>query len=101
MRAALSKIRCGPSHALRSHCARASSEAQSEAKDLTMCESLLSVPRVAQILDISRRSVYRYITSGELSVVDLRTGNERSRVRIPSKDVHELVRRRTAASPRR
>ncbi|NXY93914.1 helix-turn-helix domain-containing protein [Streptomyces sp. BR123] len=66
-----------------------------------MCETLLSVPRVAQILDISRRSVYRYISSGELSVVDLRTGNERSRVRIPSRDVHELVRRRTAASPRR
>ncbi|MCX0246583.1 hypothetical protein NLM26_27065 [Streptomyces drozdowiczii] len=33
-----------------------------------------------------------------MSVVDLRTGNERSRVRIPSRDVHELVRRRTAAS---
>lgn len=71
-----------------------------EAKDLTMCEALLSVPRVAQILDISRRSVYRYIESGELSVVDLRTGSERSRVRIPSEDVHELILRRTAGAAR-
>ncbi|MEU3402868.1 helix-turn-helix domain-containing protein [Streptomyces sp. NPDC006670] len=64
-----------------------------------MCENLLSVPRVAQILDVSRRSVYRYISSGELTVVDLRTGTERSRVRIPSGDVRELIRRRTAVTP--
>ncbi|MFE3556233.1 helix-turn-helix domain-containing protein [Streptomyces sp. NPDC059193] len=63
-----------------------------------MCDKLLSVPSVAQILDVSRRSVYRYIALGELSVVDLRTGTERSRVRIPSGDVRELVRRRTAIS---
>ncbi|THA41014.1 helix-turn-helix domain-containing protein [Streptomyces sp. A1547] len=66
-----------------------------------MCQNLLSVTRVAQILDVSRRSVYRYISSGELTVVDLRTGVERSRVRIPSGDVHELIRRRTAVTPRR
>ncbi|MGW2587336.1 helix-turn-helix domain-containing protein [Streptomyces virginiae] len=63
-----------------------------------MCDRLLSIPSVAQILDVSRRSVYRYIALGELSVVDLRTGSERSRVRIPSGDVRELVRRRASAS---
>ncbi|MFE5300058.1 helix-turn-helix domain-containing protein [Streptomyces sp. NPDC056632] len=69
-----------------------------EAKGPTVCDSLLSVPRVAEMLDISRRSVYRYIELGELSVVDLRTGNGRSRVRIPSRDVHEFVGRRTSTT---
>ncbi|MFG3348760.1 helix-turn-helix domain-containing protein [Streptomyces sp. NPDC048018] len=63
-----------------------------------MCEPLLSVPRVAEMLDISRRSVYRYIELGELSVVDLRTGHGRSRVRIPSGDVHAFVGRRTSTA---
>ncbi|WP_346096951.1 hypothetical protein [Streptomyces olivaceiscleroticus] len=41
-----------------------------------MCDKLLSIKSVAEILDGSRRSVYRYIALGELSVVDLRTGTE-------------------------
>ncbi|QDQ14178.1 helix-turn-helix domain-containing protein [Streptomyces spectabilis] len=61
-----------------------------------MCDKLHSVQSVAEILDVSRRSVYRYIALGELSVVDLRTGSERSRVRIPGGDVQELVKRRLA-----
>ncbi|WP_172386807.1 helix-turn-helix domain-containing protein [Streptomyces sp. MNP-20] len=59
-----------------------------------MCDKLHSVQSVAEILDVSRRSVYRYIALGELSVVDLRTGPERSRVRIPGGDVQALVKRR-------
>ncbi|MEV7958312.1 helix-turn-helix domain-containing protein [Streptomyces sp. NPDC088141] len=62
-----------------------------------MCDRLLSVRSVAEILEVSRRSVYRYIAAGELSVVDMRTGPERSRVRIPGKDVEALVQRRTSA----
>ncbi|MFE4018690.1 helix-turn-helix domain-containing protein [Streptomyces sp. NPDC059101] len=58
----------------------------------------MSIKSVAEILEVSRRSVYRYIALGELSVVDLRTGGERSRVRIPGRDVEALVRRRTASS---
>ncbi|MGW0535093.1 helix-turn-helix domain-containing protein [Streptomyces sp. NPDC003032] len=63
-----------------------------------MCDKLHSVRSVAEILDVSRRSVYRYIALGELSVIDLRTGDERSRVRIPGGDVKALVERRRAQS---
>jgi excisionase family DNA binding protein len=63
-----------------------------------MCDRLHSVRSVAEILDVSRRSVYRYIEAGELSVVDMRTGAERSRVRILGRDVDALIKRRTATS---
>ncbi|MFJ9085903.1 helix-turn-helix domain-containing protein [Streptomyces sp. NPDC102384] len=59
-----------------------------------MCNKLLSIQSVAEVLDVSRRSVYRYIALGELSVVDLRTGRERSRVRVPGAEVQALVERR-------
>jgi excisionase family DNA binding protein len=63
-----------------------------------MCDKLYSVPNVAEILDVSRRSVYRYIEAGELTVVDMRTGVERSRVRILGRDVEALIKRRMAPS---
>lgn len=63
-----------------------------------MCDKLYSVPSVAEILDVSRRSVYRYIEAGELTVVDMRTGVERSRVRILGRDVEALIKRRMALS---
>ncbi|WP_371665889.1 helix-turn-helix domain-containing protein [Streptomyces sp. NBC_01241] len=63
-----------------------------------MCEKLLSIQSVAEILDVSRRSVYRYIALGELSAIDLRTGAERSRVRVSGSDVKALVERRTSSS---
>lgn len=63
-----------------------------------MCDKLHSVRSVAEILDVSRRSVYRYIALGELSVIDLRTGVERSRVRIPGCDVQALMERRRTHS---
>lgn len=50
------------------------------------------------MLDVSRRSVYRYIEAGELTVVDMRTGVERSRVRIPGREVEALIERRMALS---
>ncbi|WP_093724417.1 helix-turn-helix domain-containing protein [Streptomyces sp. DI166] len=62
-----------------------------------MCDKLLSIQSVAEILDVSRRSVYRYIALGELSAIDLRTGTERSRVRVPGSDVKALVERRTTS----
>lgn len=65
-----------------------------------MSDRLLSVPAVAGLLDVSRRTVYRFVASGELSIVDLRTGAERSRVRIPSADVEALIKRRTVGSPK-
>jgi excisionase family DNA binding protein len=58
---------------------------------------LLSVPAVAEILDVDRRTVYRFIASGELPVVDLRTGPGRSRVRIPATEVDAFIGRRTAS----
>ncbi|WP_073967589.1 helix-turn-helix domain-containing protein [Streptomyces sp. CB02460] len=61
-----------------------------------MCEKLLSIQSVAEILGVSRRSVYRYIALGELSVIDLRTGTERSRVRVPGSSVKALVERRSS-----
>ncbi|WP_329160708.1 helix-turn-helix domain-containing protein [Streptomyces anulatus] len=63
-----------------------------------VCEKLLSIQSVAEILDVSRRSVYRYIALGELSAIDLRTGAERSRVRVSGSDVKALVERRTSSS---
>ncbi|WP_286014613.1 helix-turn-helix domain-containing protein [Streptomyces sp. ATCC 21386] len=63
-----------------------------------VCDKLHSVRSVAEMLDVSRRSVYRYIESGELTVVDMRTGVERSRVRIPGREVEALIERRMALS---
>ncbi|MFF0201803.1 helix-turn-helix domain-containing protein [Streptomyces sp. NPDC005017] len=63
-----------------------------------MCDKLYSVPSVAEMLDVSRRSVYRYIEAGELTVVDMRTGAERSRVRILGREVEALIKRRMALS---
>ncbi|NUT25323.1 MAG: helix-turn-helix domain-containing protein [Streptomyces sp.] len=63
-----------------------------------MCDKLYSVPAVAEILDVSRRSVYRYIEAGELAVVDMRTGVERSRVRVLGRDVDALIKRRMVVS---
>ncbi|MFF4735878.1 helix-turn-helix transcriptional regulator [Streptomyces sp. NPDC001262] len=65
-----------------------------------MSDRLLSVPTVAERLDVSRRTIYRFIAAGELSIVDLRTGGERSRVRIPSADVEALIERRAVAPPK-
>lgn len=50
------------------------------------------------MLDVSRRSVYRYNEAGELTVVDMRTGVERSRVRILGREVEALIERRMALS---
>lgn len=63
-----------------------------------MCDKLHSVRSVAEMLDVSRRSVYRYIEAGELTVVDMRTGVERSRVRILGREVEALIERRMALS---
>ncbi|RST18483.1 DNA-binding protein [Streptomyces sp. WAC05374] len=61
---------------------------------------LLSVPAVAAVLDVDRRTVYRFIAAGELPIVDLRTGTGRSRVRIPADGLEEFITRRSVASPR-
>jgi excisionase family DNA binding protein len=58
---------------------------------------LLSIPAVASVLDVDRRTVYRFIASGELPVVDLRTGTGRSRVRVPAASLDEFISRRAVA----
>ncbi|MEY2241492.1 helix-turn-helix domain-containing protein [Streptomyces sp. BF23-18] len=63
-----------------------------------MPSRLLSVPTVAALLDVDRRTVYRLISTGDLLVVDLRTGSERSRVRIPADGLEEFVSRRAVVS---
>ncbi|MDT9683693.1 helix-turn-helix domain-containing protein [Streptomyces sp. TRM76323] len=52
---------------------------------------LLSVPTVAALLDVDRRTVYRLISAGDLPVVDLRTGPGRSRVRVPADGLDEFI----------
>lgn len=42
----------------------------------------------------SGRTVYRFIATGDLPVVDLRTGLGRSRVRVPAADLDEFTSRR-------
>ncbi|WP_395369316.1 helix-turn-helix transcriptional regulator [Streptomyces tubercidicus] len=64
-----------------------------------MPSRLLSVPAVAALLDVDRRTVYRLISTGDLPVVDLRTGPERSRVRVPADGLDALVSSRAVASP--
>lgn len=61
---------------------------------------LLSIPAVAAALDVDRRTVYRFIAAGDLPVVDLRTGAERSRVRVPAAGLEEFIARRLVVSPR-
>ncbi|WUG76674.1 helix-turn-helix domain-containing protein [Streptomyces sp. NBC_00457] len=51
-------------------------------------------------MDVDRRTVYRFITAGDLPVVDLRTGTERSRVRFPAAGLEEFIASRLVASPR-
>ncbi|MFI1260458.1 MULTISPECIES: helix-turn-helix domain-containing protein [Streptomyces] len=60
---------------------------------------LLSIPAVAAVLDVDRRTVYRFITAGDLPVVDLRTGAGRSRVRVPAAGLDEFISRRAVAPP--
>ncbi|WP_405745441.1 helix-turn-helix domain-containing protein [Streptomyces sp. NBC_01525] len=64
-----------------------------------MPSRLLSVPAVAALLDVDRRTVYRLISTGDLPVVDLRTGPERSRVRVPADGLDAFVSSRAVASP--
>ena len=67
-----------------------------------MSVRLLSIPVVAAALDVDRRTVYRFIASGELDVVDLRTGTGRSRVRVPAASLDGFITgRMTATSPPR
>lgn len=60
---------------------------------------LLSIPAVAAALDVDRRTVYRFIASGDLPVVDLRTGPGRSRVRVPAAGLEEFISSRTVTLP--
>lgn len=60
---------------------------------------LLSIPAVAAALDVDRRTVYRFIAAGDLPVVDLRTGPERSRVHVPAAGLEEFISSRTVTSP--
>lgn len=61
---------------------------------------LLSIPAVASALDVDRRTVYRFIAAGEIPVVDLRTGTDRSRVRVPADGLEEFIVGRSVVSPR-
>ncbi|MET8499803.1 helix-turn-helix domain-containing protein [Streptomyces microflavus] len=65
----------------------------------TMPARLLSIPAVAAALDVDRRTVYRFIAAGDLSVVDLRTGPGRSRVRVPAASLDEFLSRRAVVMP--
>ncbi|MGW4199022.1 helix-turn-helix transcriptional regulator [Streptomyces sp. NPDC005004] len=65
-----------------------------------MPDRLLSIPAVAAALDVDRRTVYRFIAAGDLPVVDLRTGMERSRVRVPAAGLEKFIASRLVASPR-
>ncbi|MFF8732276.1 helix-turn-helix domain-containing protein [Streptomyces sp. NPDC015171] len=69
-------------------------------EDSRMPARLLSIPAVAAALDVDRRTVYRFIAAGDLPVVDLRTGTERSRVRVPAAGLEEFIARRLVVSPR-
>ncbi|MFF0448121.1 helix-turn-helix domain-containing protein [Streptomyces sp. NPDC004609] len=60
---------------------------------------LLSIPAVAATLDVDRRTVYRFIAAGELDIVDLRTGQGRSRVRVPAASLDAFIANRMAAGP--
>ncbi|MCC0575123.1 MULTISPECIES: helix-turn-helix domain-containing protein [Streptomyces] len=60
---------------------------------------LLSIPAVAAVLDVDRRTVYRFIAVGDLPVVDLRTGTGRSRIRVPAAGLDEFISSRAVAAP--
>ncbi|WP_324606246.1 helix-turn-helix domain-containing protein [Streptomyces globisporus] len=64
-------------------------------QELPVSSRLLSIPAVAAALDVDRRTVYRFIASGDLPVVDLRTGSGRSRVRVPVVSLDEFINSRT------
>ncbi|MBT2450375.1 helix-turn-helix domain-containing protein [Streptomyces sp. ISL-43] len=66
-----------------------------------MPSRLLSIPTIADALDVDRRTIYRFIAAGELPVVDLRTGTGRSRVRVPSAALEEFISSRAIAAPMR
>jgi predicted DNA-binding transcriptional regulator AlpA len=63
-----------------------------------MPSRLLSIPAVAATLDVDRRTVYRFIASGELDVVDLRTGPGRSRVRVLATSLDAFIADRMTAT---
>ncbi|WP_411084630.1 helix-turn-helix transcriptional regulator [Streptomyces sp. cmx-18-6] len=83
---------------------------------------LLSIPAVAAVLDVDRRTVYRFIAAGNLPVVDypaapaaiprglgtgpstttatcLRTGTGRSRIRVPAAGLDEFISSRAVVAP--
>jgi excisionase family DNA binding protein len=62
-----------------------------------MAPRLMSIPAVAAALDVDRRTVYRFIAAGELTVVDLRTGPARSRVRVPAASLDDFINSRAVA----
>ncbi|MFD8105928.1 helix-turn-helix domain-containing protein [Streptomyces microflavus] len=64
-----------------------------------MPSRLLSIPAVAAVLDVDRRTVYRFIAVGDLPVVDLRTGTGRSRIRVPAAGLDEFISSRAVAAP--
>ncbi|MFG2998794.1 helix-turn-helix domain-containing protein [Streptomyces sp. NPDC048340] len=64
-------------------------------QELLVSPRLLSIPAVAAALDVDRRTVYRFIASGDLPVVDLRTGAGRSRVRVPVAGLDDFISSRT------
>ncbi|MFD7078566.1 helix-turn-helix domain-containing protein [Streptomyces sp. NPDC059918] len=64
-----------------------------------MPSRLLSIPAVAELLDVDRRTIYRFIAAGELPVIDLRTGRGRSRVRVPSAALEKFISSRSVAVP--
>ncbi|MEV7833801.1 helix-turn-helix domain-containing protein [Streptomyces subrutilus] len=68
--------------------------APSVSKELALPARLPSIPAVAALLDVDRRTVYRFIAAGYLPIVDLRTGPERSRVRVPAAGLDEFIRSR-------
>ena len=58
---------------------------------LSECPVLLSVTQTAEILNISRTSVYRLLEAGDLDAVRINlTGERKPTVRITSDSVHKL-----------
>lgn len=56
-------------------------------------DPLYSVTRAAELLDVSRDTVYRLINRRVLPVVEL--GNGRAKQRIPAKALAEFIEKRT------
>lgn len=61
--------------------------------------TLLTVPEAAEDLRCSEMSVYRLISAGSLPTVDIATGKERPRTRIPRKQLEEYIAKRTEHRP--